>query len=192
MSAPGLRIREAVPADAALVLEFIQGLADYERLRHECVATLADIERTVFGPDAVPRVLIAEWDGVPVGFALWLRNYSTFLAKPGIWLEDLFVKPEARGRGIGRALLAALARIAVERGYGRVEWWVLDWNQPSIDFYRSLGAVPKDEWTVFRLADEAMTALGATAPAVAGDGVGGQSDDSESGDGAGGRSRGTE
>lgn len=158
----GLRIREAQPGDAPLVLSFIEGLAEYERLRHECVATVDDVERTLFGPDPVAHVLIAEWDGDAVGFALWFRNYSTFLARPGIYLEDLFVKPEARGRGAGKALLAALARIAVERGYGRVDWAVLDWNTPSIEFYRSLGAVAKDEWTVFRLSGTAMQRLGET------------------------------
>lgn len=158
--AAGLSIRAAVPGEAPLVLAFIQELAEYEKLRHECTATVEDVDRTLFGADSVPRVLIAEWDGEPVGFALWLRHYSTFLARPGIWLEDLFVRPEARGRGIGKALLAALARIAVERGYGRVEWWVLDWNAPSIEFYRSLGAVPMDEWTVFRLTGDAMRRLG--------------------------------
>lgn len=165
--AASLRIREAVRTDAPLVLAFIEALAEYERLRDACVATLADVERTVFGPDAVPRVLIAEWDGTPVGFALWVRNYSTFLARPGIWLEDLFVQPEARGRGVGKALLAALARIATERGYGRVEWSVLDWNRPSIAFYESLGAVAMDEWTVFRLTGEALHRLGDAGPAVA-------------------------
>lgn len=161
-----LRIREAVAADAPLVLRFIQALAEYERLRDACVATLADIERTVFGPDAVPRVLIAEWEGEPVGFALYVRNYSTFLARPGIWLEDLFVVPEARGRGVGKALLATLARIASERGYGRVEWSVLDWNTPSIDFYRALGAEALDEWTTFRLTGEAMRRLAAAGRAT--------------------------
>ena len=164
-SASGLRIRDAVPGDAALVLSFIEALADYEKLRHECVATVEEIDRALFGPDPVPRVLIAEWDGAPVGFALWFRNFSTFLARPGIWLEDLFVHPEARGRGVGKALLASLARIAVERGYGRVEWWVLDWNVPSIAFYQSLGAKAMDEWTVFRMTGEAMRRLAATAPA---------------------------
>jgi GNAT superfamily N-acetyltransferase len=160
-----LRIREAVRGDAALVLSFIQALAEYEKLRDACVATVEDIDRSLFGPDAVPRVLIAEWDGEAVGFALWCRNYSTFLARPGIWLEDLFVRPEARGRGVGKALLAELARIAVDRGYGRVEWSVLDWNAPSIAFYRSLGATAMDEWTVFRLTGDAMRELGATAAA---------------------------
>ena len=159
--ATGLRIRDAAPGDAAVVLAFIEALADYEKLRHECFATVDEIDRTLFGPDPVPRVLIAEWDGEPVGFALWFRNFSTFLARPGIWLEDLFVRPEARGRGVGKALLAELARIAVERGYGRVEWWVLDWNAPSIAFYQSLGATAMDEWTVFRLTGEAMERLGA-------------------------------
>jgi GNAT superfamily N-acetyltransferase len=159
-----LHIREATAADAPLVLQFIRALAEYERLADACVATTEDVERTVFGPDAVPRVLIAEWGGAPAGFALYVRNYSTFLARPGIWLEDLFVNPDARGRGIGKALLAALAGIAVERGYGRVEWAVLDWNTPSIEFYRSLGAVPMDQWTVFRLTGEAMQRLGNGAP----------------------------
>jgi len=159
-----LRIRDAVPGDAALVLSFIEALADYEQLRHACVATVDDIDRSLFGPDPVPRVLIAEWNGEPVGFALWFRNFSTFLARPGIWLEDLFVRPEARGRGVGKALLATLARIAVERGYGRVEWWVLDWNAPSLAFYQSLGAAAMDEWTVFRLTGDAMARLGETAP----------------------------
>lgn len=164
---PGIRIRQAAPGDAPLVLEFIQALAEYERLRHECIATVEDVDRTLFGPDPVPRVLIAESDGEPVGFALWFRNYSTFLARPGIYLEDLFVRPEARGRGVGKALLATLARIAVERGYGRVEWWVLDWNAPSIEFYRSIGAVAMDEWTVFRLTGDAMRRLGETGLTVA-------------------------
>jgi GNAT superfamily N-acetyltransferase len=155
-----LRIREARPGDAELVLRFIQALAEYERLRDACVATIEDVERTLFGPDPVPRVLIAEWDGAPVGFALWVRNYSTFLARPGIWLEDLLVDPGARGHGVGKALLATLARIATERGYGRVEWSVLDWNEPSIRFYQSLGAVAMDEWTVFRLTGDAMARLG--------------------------------
>jgi GNAT superfamily N-acetyltransferase len=155
-----LRIREARTGDAELVLRFIQALAEYERLRDACVATIEDVERTLFGPDPVPRVLIAEWDGAPVGFALWVRNYSTFLARPGIWLEDLFVDPGARGHGVGKALLATLARIATERGYGRVEWSVLDWNEPSIRFYQSLGAVAMDEWTVFRLTGDAMARLG--------------------------------
>lgn len=163
--APNLRIRDAVPGDAALVLSFIEALADYEKLRHECFATVAEIDRALFGADPVPRVLIAEWSGEPVGFALWFRNFSTFLARPGIWLEDLFVRPDARGRGVGKALLAELARIAVERGYGRVEWWVLDWNAPSIAFYESLGAQPMDEWTVFRLTGDAMERLGASTPA---------------------------
>jgi GNAT superfamily N-acetyltransferase len=164
-TATGLRIRDAAPGDAALVLSFIEALADYERLRHECLATVDEIDRALFGPDPVPRVLVAELDGAPVGFALWFRNFSTFLARPGIWLEDLFVRPEARGRGVGKALLAELARIAVERGYGRVEWWVLDWNAPSIAFYESLGARAMDEWTVFRLTGDAMQRLGASAPA---------------------------
>ena len=154
-------IRVAVIEDAATIVRFIESLADYERLRDACVATEAAVRETLFGADPAASVLIAEVDGTPVGFALWCRNYSTFLAKPGIWLEDLFVVPEARGRGVGKALLAALAAIAVERGWGRVDWYVLDWNAPSIAFYRSLGAVAMDEWTTFRLEGDALRRVAA-------------------------------
>lgn len=157
----GLAIRAATPADADLILGFIRALAEYERLADACVATEAALRDTLFGELPAAWVLIAELDAVPVGFALWCRNYSTFLARPGIWLEDLFVVPEARGRGAGKALLATLARMATERGWGRVEWAVLDWNTPSIEFYRALGAVAMDDWTTFRLTGEAMARLGA-------------------------------
>ena len=166
MSAALLVIREAVPADAPLILGFIEGLAEYERLRHACVATEDAVRETLFGPDPAAWVHIAELDGHPVGFALWCRNYSTFLARPGIWLEDLYVVPEARGRGAGKALLATLARLAAERGWGRVDWAVLDWNAPSIAFYRSLGAVGLDDWTTFRLEGEALARVAAAGEAV--------------------------
>ena len=166
MSAAAPVIRHATRDDAALILRFIEALAEYERLRDACVATEDAVRETLFGPDPAARVLIAELDGTPVGFALWCRNFSTFLSRPGIWLEDLFVVPEARGRGVGTALLSALARLAARRGWGRVEWSVLDWNTPSIDFYRALGAVPMDEWTTFRLTGDALERLAASGTKV--------------------------
>ncbi|HEX6039020.1 GNAT family N-acetyltransferase [Longimicrobium sp.] len=144
-------IRSANEADVPLILRFIRELAEYERLLHEVVATEETLRATLFGPRPAAEVVIAEEDGEPLGFALFFHNYSTFLAQPGLYLEDLYVRPEARGRGTGRALLAHLARLARERGCGRLEWWVLDWNESAIRFYRSLGARPMDEWTVFRL-----------------------------------------
>jgi GNAT superfamily N-acetyltransferase len=146
-----LRIRAATEEDVPLILRFIQELADYERLRDRCVATEEQVRATLFGNPRFAEVIIAESDDRPAGFALFFHNYSTFLAKPGIYLEDLYVSPEYRGHGIGRALLGRLSEIARERGCGRVEWAVLNWNQPAIDFYKSLGAKPMDEWTVFRL-----------------------------------------
>ena len=156
-----LSIRRAVPEDAALILRLIEALAEYERLRHEAVATTADIARDLFGES--PRVFceIAEWEGEPVGFALWFYTYSTFQGRHGIWLEDLFVDPAARGRGIGKALLVDLARRCVREGLGRLEWWVLDWNEPSIEFYKSQGGVLQDEWTKVRLDGDALQRLGA-------------------------------
>jgi GNAT superfamily N-acetyltransferase len=147
----GMAIRPAVEADVPLILRFIRDLADYERLLHEVVATEARLRETLFGARPAAEVMIAEADGEPLGFALFFHNYSTFLAQPGLYLEDLYVRPEARGRGVGRALLAHLARLARERGCGRLEWWVLDWNESALRFYRSLGARPMDEWTVQRL-----------------------------------------
>lgn len=147
------RVRPAAESDVPLVLRFIRELADYERLLHEVVATEDRLRDTLFGPRPGAEVVIAEdGAGEPLGFALFFHNYSTFLAQPGLYLEDLYVRPEARGRGAGRALLAHLARLARERGCGRLEWWVLDWNESAIRFYRALGARPMDEWTVFRLA----------------------------------------
>ena len=156
-----ITIRSAVPADAALIVRFIGALADYENLSHEAKATEADIRRDLFG--AEPKVFceIAEHDGRPVGFALWFYTYSTFQGRHGIWLEDLFVDPEARGFGLGKALLVNLAQRCVREGLGRLEWWVLDWNEPSIDFYKSQGGVLQDEWTKVRVDGDALRRLGA-------------------------------
>jgi GNAT superfamily N-acetyltransferase len=152
-------IRIATADDVPVILELIRGLAAYEKLAHEVVATEDDLRRTLFGPRAVAEVLIAELDGAPAGFALFFHNYSTFLARPGIYLEDLFVRPEVRGKGLGRALMIALAKLAVERGCGRFEWAVLDWNADAIRFYRSLGAVGLEAWTVQRVAGDALVKL---------------------------------
>mgnify|MGYP001473577400 FL=1 len=152
-------LRAATPDDVTLIRELIEGLADYERLRHECVATDASLRETLFGARPYAEVVIADVDGSAAGFALFFHNYSTFLAKPGIYLEDLFVRPEQRGRGVGKALLQRLAQLAVERGCGRLEWSVLDWNADAIGFYRSLGARPQDEWTVYRVTGDALTQL---------------------------------
>jgi GNAT superfamily N-acetyltransferase len=146
-----MRIVSATPADAPVILEMIKGLADYEKLSHVVVATEEQIRDTLFGAKPAAEVLLAESDGEWVGFALFFPTYSTFLAQPGLYLEDLFVKPHARGKGFGKALLTELAKIAVARGYGRMEWVVLDWNAPSIDFYKKLGAVAMNEWTTYRL-----------------------------------------
>ena len=155
-------IRPATPADAALIHAFIRELAEYEKLSHEVSASVADIARSLFG--ANPRVFcdIAEWNGEAAGFALWFYNFSTFRGAHGIYLEDLFMRPQFRGHGLGKALLTNLAARAVREGCARVEWAVLDWNAPSIAFYKSLGAVPMDEWTVFRLTGAALAKLAAT------------------------------
>lgn len=158
-AAQQITIRAAVPADAPLVLAFIRELAVYERLEHHVVVTAADIERALFGERPDAEVVFACLDGVPLGFALFFHNFSTFLGKPGIYLEDLFVRPQARGLGLGRRLLAWLAHTTLERGGARLDWAVLDWNEPSIGFYRSLGAVPLDEWTTFRMTGAALEAL---------------------------------
>lgn len=152
-------IRPARPGEAGVVLAFIRALADYEKRLHEVTSTEAMIDAALFG-DA-PRAFcdLIEEEGRPVGFALWFYNFSTFEGKHGIYLEDLFVLPEARGRGYGKALLAHLARRCVAEGLGRLQWWVLDWNTPSIDFYRGLGARPMDEWTVMRVDGEALVRL---------------------------------
>lgn len=153
-------IRSATSDDVALILSFIRALADYEKLTHEVTATEADIRSTLFSDRPVAEALLAFEGDTPVGFALFFHNYSTFLGKPGLYLEDLFVQPGYRNKGYGKALLIHLARLANERGCGRFEWSVLDWNQPSIDFYRSLGARPLDDWSIFRLDGEQLQALG--------------------------------
>ena len=152
-------IQEAEERDVPLILEFIQGLAEYERLRDSCVASEDKLRDTLFSADPAAEVIIARVDGEPMGFALFFHNYSTFLAQRGIYLEDLFVKPEARGKGVGFALLSALARLAIERDCGRLEWAVLDWNELAIDFYKRIGAVPMDDWTTFRLTSDSLVNL---------------------------------
>ncbi len=154
-------VRVATVADAPLILTFIRELAEYERLLHEVEATEADIRRDLFGENPRSFCEIAEHDGQPVGFALWFYNYSTFRGRAGIYLEDLFVRPEARGEGAGKALLAKLAQRCVDADLGRLEWAVLNWNTPSIEFYDSLGASAKTEWTVRRLDGEALARLAA-------------------------------
>src|SRR5215471_20107885 len=155
----GTSIVAATERDVPVILEMILGLAEYERLSHLVTATEDLLRDSLFGKSAAAEVLLAYDGHACEGFALFFPNYSTFLARPGIYLEDLFVKPHARGKGLGRALLREIARLAVERGCGRVEWSVLDWNEPSIGFYKKLGAVPMDEWTVFRLTGEALERL---------------------------------
>ncbi len=154
-----IRIRPATRADVGLILRLIRGLADYEKLAHECIASEDTLASTLFGERPAAEVVIAECGGEAAGFALFFTSYSTFLARPGLYLEDLFVLPDMRGRGIGLKLMRHLAGIALQRGHGRFEWSVLDWNQPAIDFYRRLGAVPMDAWTVQRLAGDALAAL---------------------------------
>ena len=154
-----IRIRPAQVDDCALILQFIEALADYEKLRDQVVATEEKLRYTLFGERAVAEVLIAEWEKKPAGFALFFSNYSTFLAQPGIYLEDLFVFAEFRGHGLGKALLVKLAAMTVERNGGRLDWSVLDWNQPAIDFYRSIGAKALDDWTQFRLQGQALLSL---------------------------------
>lgn len=158
-----LTLRPATAADVPIILRCIQALAEYERLADACVATEELLRESLFGDRPAAEVVLA-FDGDSIaGFALWFRSYSTFLARPGIYLEDLFVFPEYRRRGLGRRLLVHLARTAVDRGYGRVEWAVLDWNADALRFYQSLGAVPMDEWTVCRLTGDALPALAASA-----------------------------
>lgn len=148
-------IRFAKKADTPLILRFIKELADYEHLLNEVVATEEILEEWIFEKEKA-EVIIAEENGVPIGFALFFHNFSTFLGRAGVYLEDLYVQPEKRGNGYGKALLQALAKIAVDRGCGRLEWWCLDWNKPSIEFYKSLGAVPMDEWTVYRISGDRL------------------------------------
>jgi GNAT superfamily N-acetyltransferase len=154
-------IRPATPADVPVIAELIRGLAEYERLAHVVTLAEPDLHRHLFGEPKYAEVLLAADAERVVGFALFFHNYSTFRAKPGIYLEDLFVIPEARGRGHGKALLRELAKLAIERDCSRVEWSVLNWNEPSIQFYKALGAIPLDEWTGYRLMDEALRKLAA-------------------------------
>jgi GNAT superfamily N-acetyltransferase len=158
-----IAIRLARPDDAEILADLVRELAVYEKLEDFAQATGAEFQRHLFGPRPVAEAAIAEVDGKPVAFALWFTTFSTFRGQPGIYLEDIFVRPAHRGRGIGRALLAMIARVAVERGCGRLEWSVLNWNSPAIGFYRSLGARSMDEWTVYRIDDEALRILAGTA-----------------------------
>jgi len=151
-------IRQAEPGDEGKILRFIEGLAEYEHMGNDVVATEELLREWIFEKQKA-EVLFAVKDGEEIGFALFFHNFSTFLGRAGIYLEDLFVKPEYRGKGCGKGLLKELARIALERGCGRLEWWCLDWNRPSIDFYLSLGAEPMDEWTTYRFAGESLKKL---------------------------------
>jgi GNAT superfamily N-acetyltransferase len=155
-----ISLRAATPADVPAILRCIQGLAEYERLAHQCVATEELLREQLFGLTPAAQVVLAEQGTETAGFALWFPSFSTFLARPGVYLEDLFVFPAFRGRGVGRRLLAHLAATALERGYGRLEWAVLDWNADAIRFYESLGAVPMSEWTTYRVTGPALAALG--------------------------------
>lgn len=157
-----LKIRAAAKEDAGLVLDFIHKLAAYEKLADELVATPDDVDKALFCSAPKAFALIAEWRGEPCGFALYFFNFSTFLGRHGVYLEDLFVLESHRGKGIGKALLVRLAQIAQENKCGRLEWSVLDWNTPAIEFYRSLGAMPMDEWTVYRVTGEALSRLAET------------------------------
>jgi GNAT superfamily N-acetyltransferase len=159
-ASPEYDLRPATVSDVPAILACIRGLAEYERLGHQCIATEALLRETLFGPDPAAEVVLASRGSETAGFALWFRSYSTFLARPGIYLEDLFVFPAHRGHGLGRRLLAHLARTAMERGYARVEWMVLDWNADAIRFYESLGATPMADWTTYRLTGDPLAALG--------------------------------
>jgi GNAT superfamily N-acetyltransferase len=152
-------IRPATADDVPLILTFIRELAEFERLTHEVVATEEDLRRTLFGEHPYAEVIIASLGAEPVGFALFFHNYSTFLARPGLYIEDLYVREAHRGKGIGRAMFAHVARLAQERRCGRLEWWVLDWNERAIRFYDNLGAQPMSDWTVYRLTGAGLTSL---------------------------------
>jgi len=158
-SVPRLEIRSATKSDVPVILSFIKKLADYERLSHEMVATEGMLRKTLFGRQRTAEVAIGYYKKEPVGFVLFFPNYSTFLGRPGLYIEDLFVDESHRRRGFGRALLLYVARLASERGCGRLEWSVLDWNEPAINFYKKLGAIPMSEWTVFRVTRESLIRL---------------------------------
>jgi GNAT superfamily N-acetyltransferase len=159
-------IRAATPDDVPAILRLVRDLAEYEKSLHEVEATEDDLREALFAPDPKVFALIAEHEGGPVGFALWFLSYSTWVGRHGIYLEDLYVDPAIRGKGYGKALLTELARIAHDRGYGRVEWAVLNWNKPSIDFYEALGARPQDEWTTYRLTGKALKDLAQSTPST--------------------------
>ena len=149
-------IRPATESDVPAILNLLRELAEYEKLSHACVATEELLREHLFGRERAAEVIVAEVDGAIVGYALFFKSFSTFLARPGIYLEDIYVQPQHRNKGIGKSMLRGLAQLAVERNYGRVEWCVLDWNAPSIAFYKSLGAFPMDEWTTYRLTGDAL------------------------------------
>jgi GNAT superfamily N-acetyltransferase len=159
MKIPEFEIRWMTEKDIPLILSFIKELAEYERLSHEVVATEDGLRESLFGEHRVAEVIIGYYRSHPAAFALFFHNFSTFLGRPGLYVEDLFVRPEFRGKGLGRTMLAYIAKLAKARNCGRLEWWVLDWNDPAIELYRSLGAVPMDEWTVYRLTGEALGTL---------------------------------
>ncbi len=163
MSSASLSIRAVREEEVDLVMEFIRELADYERLAHEVTATVQDLRLALFGPRPYAEAVLGCIDGQPSGFALFFHNYSTFVGKPGLYLEDLYVRPAARGRGLGSYMLACLARLALERGCGRFEWSVLDWNEPALKVYRGLGARAADDWTLHRVTGEALVQLAAKA-----------------------------
>ena len=156
-----MQLRRASRDDSALILSLIRELAEFEKLLHEVQATEETLSEHLFGTQPRAEVLIAEVDGQTAGFALYFHNFSTFLGKPGLYLEDLYIRPAFRGRGYGRSIMQQLARIAVDRGCGRFEWWVLDWNHPAVEFYRSLGAESMSDWTVQRVSGAALLALAA-------------------------------
>src|SRR6478672_1465229 len=159
MSERNFKIRDATVADIPIILQLIRDLATYERAPNDVIATEKGLHEVLFGAEPAAKVVIAFENTEPIGFAVYFFNFSTWLGRPGLYLEDLFVRPEVRGRGYGRALLVRLAQIAAERGCGRMEWAVLDWNEPAIQFYRKLGARPNDDWTIFRLTREGIAQL---------------------------------
>lgn len=172
---PETAVRSATEEDVPLLLRFIKELAEYERLSHEVTATEEDLRSSLFGEFRAAEALLAYLGDEPAGFALFFHNFSTFLGKPGLYMEDLYVSPDFRGTGVGKALLASLAKLAAERGCGRLEWWVLNWNEPAIEFYKSIGARPMDDWTVYRLTGDELEKLagenGTTSVRDANDGI---------------------
>jgi GNAT superfamily N-acetyltransferase len=162
-AAQALRIAPSVPADVPAIYAMIRELAEYEKLLHEMEASEEDVRRALFGSPASAYALVARLNGEAVGFALYFHTFSTFVGRPGIWLEDLYVRPAWRKQGVGGKLLARLAQITIERNYGRLEWSVLDWNQPAIDVYKAIGAKPKEEWTIMRMTGESLKQLAAKA-----------------------------